>query len=38
LCIERNQLDPSADERPKRLVQNTLAGRTLTALPGEVFV
>ena len=38
LRIERNQLDPSADERPKRLVQNTLAGRTLTALPGEVFV
>jgi ATP-dependent RNA helicase RhlE len=38
LRIERNQLDASADERPKRLVQNTLAGRTLTALPGEVFV
>jgi ATP-dependent RNA helicase RhlE len=38
LRIERNQLDPSADERPKRLVQNTLASRTLTALPGEVFV
>ncbi|HYU46987.1 MAG TPA: DEAD/DEAH box helicase, partial [Terriglobales bacterium] len=38
LHIERNQLDPSADERPKRLIQNTLASRTLTALPGEVFV
>jgi len=38
LRIERNQLDPSADERPKRLIQNTLASRTLTALPGEVFV
>src|SRR6266536_2467718 len=38
LHIESNQLDPSADERPKRLIQNTLASRTLTALPGEVFV
>lgn len=38
LRIERNQLDASADERPKRLIQNTLASRTLTALPGEVFV
>jgi len=38
LRIERNELDPSADQRPKRLIQNTLAGRTLTALPGEVFV
>jgi ATP-dependent RNA helicase RhlE len=38
LRIERNQLDPSADERPKRRIQNTLASRTLTALPGEVFV
>ncbi len=38
LRIERNQLDPSADERPKRVIQNTLTSRTLTALPGEVFV
>jgi ATP-dependent RNA helicase RhlE len=38
LRIERNQLDPSADERPKRRIQNTLVSRTLTALPGEVFV
>jgi ATP-dependent RNA helicase RhlE len=38
LRIERNQLDPSADDRPRRPIQNTLASRTLTALPGEVFV
>ncbi len=38
LRIERQQLDPSASDRPKRFVQNTLASRTLTALPGEVFV
>jgi ATP-dependent RNA helicase RhlE len=38
LRIERNQLDPSAEQRPTRPVQNTLASRTLTALPGEVFV
>jgi ATP-dependent RNA helicase RhlE len=38
LRIERKQLDPSAREMPKRFVQNTLASRTLTALPGEVFV
>jgi len=38
LRIEREQVDPSAPERPKRFVQNTLASRTLTALPGEVFV
>jgi ATP-dependent RNA helicase RhlE len=38
LRIERNQLDPSAEERPRRVIQNTLASRTLTALPGEVFV
>ena len=37
LRIERNELDASS-ARPKRLVQNTLASRTLTALPGEVFV
>ena len=37
LRIDRKQLDASADQ-PKRLVQNTLASRTLTALPGEVFV
>jgi ATP-dependent RNA helicase RhlE len=38
LRMERKQIDPSAGELPRRLVQNTLASRTLTALPGEVFV
>ncbi len=38
LRIERQQMDPSAAERPRRMIQNTLASRTLTALPGEVFV
>ncbi|MBZ5598969.1 MAG: DEAD/DEAH box helicase [Acidobacteriia bacterium] len=38
LRIEREQVDPSTAGRPKRFVQNTLASRTLTALPGEVFV
>jgi ATP-dependent RNA helicase RhlE len=38
LRIERMQMDPSGFEQPKRFVQNTLASRTLTALPGEVFV
>jgi len=38
LRIERKQVDVSACEQPKRFVQNTLASRTLTALPGEVFV
>ncbi|MGZ7057206.1 MAG: DEAD/DEAH box helicase [Candidatus Angelobacter sp.] len=38
LRIERMQMDPSGAAVPKRFVQNTLASRTLTALPGEVFV
>ena len=38
LRIERLQIDPSAPGRPKRFVENTLASRTLTKLPGEVFV
>ena len=38
LRIERHQVDALAAEQPKRSVQNTLASRTLTALPGEVFV
>jgi len=38
LRIERLELDTSSPDRPKRVVQNTLASRTLTALPGEVFV
>jgi ATP-dependent RNA helicase RhlE len=37
LRIERKQIDWSTTELPKRVVQNTLASRTLTALPGEVF-
>ena len=38
LRIERTQLDASIPDRPKPVIQNTLASRTLTALPGEVFV
>jgi hypothetical protein len=38
LRIERMRMDPSGADQPKRVVQNTLASRTLTALPGEVFV
>ena len=38
LRIERMQMDPSGAPQPKRFVQNTLASRTLTKLPGEVFV
>ena len=38
LRIERMQLDASNPEQPRRAIQNTLASRTLTALPGEVFV
>ena len=40
LRIERKQVDASAsfNDQPRRFVQNTLASRTLTALPGEVFV
>jgi ATP-dependent RNA helicase RhlE len=38
LRIERMQFDAASDDRPKRVIQNTLASRTLTALPGEVFV
>ena len=38
LRIERGQMDISNENRPERFVQNTLASRTLTALPGEVFV
>jgi ATP-dependent RNA helicase RhlE len=37
LRIERKQVNAS-DAQPKRFVQNTLASRTLTRLPGEVFV
>jgi len=38
LKIERKQAGAAADAPPKRMAQNTLASRTLTALPGEVFV
>jgi len=38
LRIERMQMDPSGAPQPKRHIQNTLASRTLTKLPGEVFV
>jgi hypothetical protein len=31
-------MESSAYDGPKRIIQNTLASRTLTALPGEVFV
>jgi ATP-dependent RNA helicase RhlE len=37
LSIERKQADVSPAQSP-RFVQNTLASRTLRALPGEVFV
>ena len=38
LRIERKQFDAGSADLPRRVVQNTLASRTLTALPGEVFV
>jgi ATP-dependent RNA helicase RhlE len=38
LRIERKEAAPADGERPRPLVQNTLASRTLTALPGEIFV
>jgi ATP-dependent RNA helicase RhlE len=38
LKIERLQADRNGETQPKRFVENTLASRTLTRLPGEVFV
>ena len=38
LRMERTEMETSAYEQPRRMIQNTLASRTLTALPGEVFV
>jgi ATP-dependent RNA helicase RhlE len=38
LRIERKQIKSSGNEHPKRFIENTLASRTLTRLPGEVFV
>jgi ATP-dependent RNA helicase RhlE len=37
LRIERKQVDWNNAERSEHVVQNTLASRTLTRLPGEVF-
>jgi ATP-dependent RNA helicase RhlE len=37
LRIERKQVDWSSTERRENAVQNTLASRTLTKMPGEVF-
>jgi ATP-dependent RNA helicase RhlE len=38
LRMERKQVDRSALVQSRRVIENTLATRTLTALPGEVFV
>jgi ATP-dependent RNA helicase RhlE len=38
LRIERKQVDGSGPTQPRPVIENTLASRTLTALPGEVFV
>jgi ATP-dependent RNA helicase RhlE len=38
LKMERLQTGTATAERSRRMIQNTLASRTLTALPGEVFV
>jgi len=38
LKIERKRIDASGVEQPRRSIENTLASRTLTRLPGEVFV
>jgi ATP-dependent RNA helicase RhlE len=38
LRMERKHFDVASSEWSSRVVQNTLASRTLTALPGEVFV
>ena len=38
LKMERLQSDTRPGEQSRRMIQNTLASRTLTALPGEVFV
>jgi len=37
LQIERKQIDWAKAERTEPVVQNTLASRTLTKLPGEIF-
>ncbi|HEX4484699.1 MAG TPA: DEAD/DEAH box helicase [Terriglobales bacterium] len=38
LKIERKRIDASGVEQPRRTIENTLASRTLTRLPGEIFV
>jgi ATP-dependent RNA helicase RhlE len=39
LRIARKQINAADSERqPKRFIENTLASRTLTRLPGEIFV
>jgi ATP-dependent RNA helicase RhlE len=38
LRMERTQTEMATSAPPRRMIQNTLASRTLTALPGEVFV
>jgi ATP-dependent RNA helicase RhlE len=38
LKMERLQIDSETNAPPRQVIQNTLASRTLTALPGEVFV
>jgi ATP-dependent RNA helicase RhlE len=38
LRIQRMRTETAAEGQPRRTIQNTLASRTLTALPGEVFV
>jgi ATP-dependent RNA helicase RhlE len=38
LKMERLQTDSATARPPRRMIQNTLASRTLSALPGEVFV
>ncbi len=38
LRIERKQIETETTGPPRRIIQNTLVSRTLTALPGEVFV
>jgi len=38
LKMERQRTDTVTAEPQRRMIQNTLPSRTLTALPGEVFV
>jgi ATP-dependent RNA helicase RhlE len=38
LRIERKRIDTETAAPPRRIIQDTLVSRTLTALPGEVFV